>query len=169
MRAPGFEPLILIKGKSAPSRYFCSRGARESTGARSVRLAAASVLYFASVFGAGLVLGPIRVFWLEPRIGKLAAVLCETPFLLAATIAAALWVPAKTGSAKDFRSLAAIGVGALLLQQLADFAVASLLGLSASEQFRNLVSPAGFIYATLLLLFAAMPLLANRKYGRDTA
>ena len=136
-----------------------------------MRLAAASVLYFASVFGAGLVLGPIRVFWLEPRIGKLAAVLCETPFLLAATIAvaAALWVPAKTGSAKDFRSLAAIGVGALLLQQLADFAVASLLGSSASEQFRNLVSPAGFIYATLLLLFAAMPLLANRKYGRDTA
>jgi cytochrome c len=27
------------------------------------------------------------------------------------------------------------------------------------------VSPAGFIYATVLLLFAAMPPLANRKYG----
>jgi cytochrome c len=83
----GFEPLILIKGKTAHSRYFFSPGARESTGARSVRLAAA--VYFASVFGAGLVLGPIRVFWLEPRIGKLAAVPVTIVLCLSASSAAA--------------------------------------------------------------------------------
>lgn len=130
-----------------------------------MRLAAASVLYFAIVFGAGFALGPIRVILLEPRLGRIIAVLCEAPVLLAIMVMAARWVPAKTGVSSDFRSLALIGVAALILQQLADFAVGGWLrGLSVSEQVWNFVTPAGVIYAILLLLFAAMPLLANRIF-----
>jgi hypothetical protein len=51
-----------------------------------VRLTAASLLYFAIVFGAGFLLGPVRVFWLEPQLGKSVAVLCEAPFLLVVMI-----------------------------------------------------------------------------------
>jgi hypothetical protein len=66
-----------------------------------------------------------------------------------------------------YGSLVAIGLGALVLQQLADFAVGTLLrGLSPSEQLQNFATPAGVIYATLLLLFAAMPWLVNRRQGR---
>ena len=39
-----------------------------------MRLIEATVLYFAIVFGAGFLLGAVRVFWLEPRLGKLIAV-----------------------------------------------------------------------------------------------
>jgi hypothetical protein len=135
-----------------------------------VRLIAASVLYFAIVFGAGFVLGPIRVFWLEPRWGKLIAVLCETPFLLVVMMLAARWVPAKTGLAGDYGSLAVTGVGALVLQQLADFVVGTMLrGLTAAEIIRNFAMPAGGIYAILLLLFAAMPSLVNGRRGRGAA
>jgi hypothetical protein len=61
------------------------------------RIAAASGLYFAVVFGAGMLLGPIRVFWLEPRLGKSIAALCEMPFLLTAMALAARWLPGKAG------------------------------------------------------------------------
>jgi hypothetical protein len=53
-----------------------------------VKIAAAALLYFLAVFGAGFALGPIRVLWLEPRLGVVAATLCEAPFLLLAMIAA---------------------------------------------------------------------------------
>ena len=43
-----------------------------------------AAIYFAIVFAVGLVLGPVRVLWLEPWSGKTIAVLLETPFLIAA-------------------------------------------------------------------------------------
>ncbi|MGO8908126.1 MAG: hypothetical protein ACLQDM_02170 [Bradyrhizobium sp.] len=134
---------------------------------KSARLITASALYFAMVFAAGFLLGAIRVFALEPRWGKFIGVLCESPFLLAAMILAARFVSAKTRLAGDYRSLAVVGLGALVLQQLTDFAVGTLLrGLTAAEQLRNFTTPAGGIYAILLLLFAAMPLLVNGRWGR---
>ena len=53
----------------------------------------AAVLYFLLVFGVGFLLGPIRVLFLEPRLGPVAAVLCEAPLLLLAIYLAARWVP----------------------------------------------------------------------------
>jgi hypothetical protein len=55
--------------------------------------AAAAVLYFLAAFGAGFLLGPIRVLVLEPRLGAFAAVLIEAPLLLAANVVAAPVVP----------------------------------------------------------------------------
>jgi malate dehydrogenase len=39
----------------------------------------AAVLYFALVFGAGFVLGPIRILWTVPRFGTRMAELMDTP------------------------------------------------------------------------------------------
>ena len=39
----------------------------------------AGVLYFALVFGAGFVLGAIRIMWVVPRFGTRIAELMETP------------------------------------------------------------------------------------------
>ena len=128
------------------------------------RIAAASVLYFAVVFGAGMLLGPIRVFWLEPRLGKSIAVLCEMPFLLTAMVLAAQWLPGLTRLSGARVPLAAIGGGALILQQLSDFVVGKMLrGLTLSEQLQNFETPAGMIYAVALLLFAAMPVLVGSR------
>jgi hypothetical protein len=51
----------------------------------------AGVLYSALVFGAGFVLGPIRILWVVPRFGTRMAELMETPILFVVIIVAARW------------------------------------------------------------------------------
>jgi len=127
-----------------------------------MRAATAASLYFAIVFGAGFLLGPIRVLWLEPRFGMTAAALCEAPLLLAAMILAARWVPGKVGLPLRLPLLATMGIGALVLQQFADFIVGiALRGLAPGEQLAHFMTPAGMIYGGLLLAFAAMPMLVH--------
>jgi hypothetical protein len=129
----------------------------------------ATLLYFGIVFGAGLLLGPIRVLWLEPHVGPTVAVLCETPLLLAAMILGARWVPSAVHLPRAFRPLALMGLGALALQQVADLAVGvGLRRLSPADQLAQYGTPAGRIYAAALIAFAAMPLLVNwPRKGRD--
>jgi len=110
----------------------------------------------------GLALGPIRVLWLEPRLGVTLAVLCETPFLLAAMIFAARWVPRKTGLGNDLAPLALMGIGALALQQAADLGVGIWLrGLAPGQQYAGLATPAGAVYLALLVVFAVLPAALN--------
>ncbi len=42
----------------------------------------AGVLYFAVVFGAGFILGPVRILWVAPRLGTRMAELLEMPIML---------------------------------------------------------------------------------------
>jgi hypothetical protein len=55
----------------------------------------ASMLYFAVVFGAGLVLGPIRILWVVPRLGARMAELFEEPIMLGIIVLAARWIVRK--------------------------------------------------------------------------
>jgi hypothetical protein len=128
-----------------------------------MKIASAAALYFLAVFGAGFVLGPIRVLWLEPRLGVVAATLCEAPFLLLAMIAAAYWIPRIVSISAGTGAMLAMGLGALALQQAADFAVGTALrGISATDQWARLASPEGAIYVALLVLFALLPAVVNR-------
>jgi hypothetical protein len=129
-----------------------------------MRIVAAALLYCAIVFAVGLVLGPIRVLWLEPAIGPVAAELCEAPFLLAAMIFAARWVPSVLHVRRDLASLALMGLGALAIQQAADLAVGIYVrGIGPAEQLAHYATAAGLIYACLLIAFAAMPVVLNRS------
>ena len=97
-------------------------------------------------------------------MGPVVATACEAPLLLAAIVVGARWVPTATRLDKDFTSLALMGLGALLLQKIADCAVGiGLRGLSASEQLARFATPQGLIYSALLVAFAAMPALLNRQ------
>lgn len=126
-----------------------------------MRIIAAAVSYFLIVFGVGFLLGPVRVFWLEPRLGETIATLFEAPFLLIAIVLAARWLP-RTLGLKGVVSLAEMGIVTLFLQQLADLAVGIVLrGSTPCQQFAHLATPAGLIYVALLIAFAAMPVLAN--------
>ena len=127
-----------------------------------MHLVAATILYFPIVFGTGFLCGPIRVFWLEPRLGEALATLCEAPFLLAAMWLSARWLPKAVALRPGFAPLVVTGIGALVLQQLADFAVGFFRGIAPAQQLAHLATPAGEIYAVLLLAFVAMPVLANR-------
>lgn len=129
-----------------------------------MRVAGAAALYFVLVFGVGFLLGPIRVLLLEPRLGPVAAVLCEAPLLLLAIYLAARWVPRALGVPRGSWTLVLIGFGALALQQVADFVVGvGLRGMSFSEQMAKVRTTEGLIYVVLLIVFAAMPLVVNRR------
>jgi hypothetical protein len=135
---------------------------RLSVGSRAVRILMSSALYFAFVFGVGFAMGPVRVMWLEPQLGKTMAVLCEVPILVVAMIVAARWATAKIRPGASLFSLAAVGGVALILQQIADFAVGiALRGITLPEQLAYFGTPAGIVCAIALLLFAAMPCLIN--------
>jgi hypothetical protein len=110
----------------------------------------------------------MRVLWLEPLVGPTVAVACEASFLIAAMVPAARWVPFAVRLRRDFPSLALMGLGALVLQQVADLvAGVALRGMSPGDQLAQLGTPAGRIYATALVAFAAMPPLVNwRPKGR---
>jgi len=129
-----------------------------------MRILTSACLYFLIVFGVGLLLGPVRVLWLEPSLGKTAAVAVEAPFLLAAMMVAAWMVPKWTGLNINVGPLAAMGIGALILQQIADFAVAiGLRGMSVSEQLASFATPEGLFYLALVIVFAAMPVLVHLR------
>jgi len=99
-----------------------------------------------------------------PSLGKTAAVAVEAPFLLAAMMVAAWKVPKWTGLNTSVGPLAAMGIGALILQQVADVAVAlGLRGMTVSEQLASFATPEGLIYLALVIVFAAMPVLIHLR------
>jgi hypothetical protein len=120
----------------------------------------AAALYFVLVFIVGLLLGPPRVIWLEPWLGKVIAVILEAPFLLAAMWFAARVAPKWVGVRGGWISYVAIGGAALLLQQMADLAVGfGFRGMNFADQLAYFATPAGIIYMLTLIVFALMPLL----------
>ncbi len=133
------------------------------------RVLHAAAIYFALVFAAGLLLGPARVIWIEPWLGNAIAVLLEAPFLIAAMWFASRAAPKWAGASGGWPSFLAIGVAALLMQQIADLAVGfGLRGMTFSDQLAHFATPAGMIYAATLIFFALMPLIRMRRVGRDT-
>lgn len=66
-----------------------------------------------------------------------------------------------------FKSACLDGVGSLVLLQIADFTIGFWLrGFTPKEQFVQLLTGQGSIYAALLALFAIMPWAANCWLGR---
>ena len=71
-------------GPGSPRR---ERRALDVTG----RVVRAGLLYFALTFGAGFVLGPLRLLVLVPRLGARTAELVEMPVMIGITWLAARW------------------------------------------------------------------------------
>jgi MFS family permease len=131
---------------------------------RSGRTTKAGLLYFALVFGAGFVLGPIRVLWLVPRVGSRWAELIETPIMLAVIIFAAPWVVRRLALPPTTSSRLGMGCIALGLTLVTEFTVVLWLrGMTITEYFstRDLVSAT--IYYLLLGVFALLPLFVARR------
>jgi hypothetical protein len=129
-----------------------------------IRVLKASLLYFALVFGAGFVLGPIRILWLVPRVGTRTAELMETPIMLAVTFLAAHWTVRRLDVPPTTSSRLGMGCLALGLMLMAEFTlVLTLRGLTIREYFASRDAVSGTAYYLSLLLFAVMPLLVARK------
>lgn len=126
-------------------------------------LVRAAALYFLIVFATGLALGPLRVIYLEPWLGRTLAVLIESPLLIAAMAFAARWVPGWTKLEPTRAALLLMGLIALALQQIADLAVGfGLRGMTLNEQLLLFTTPAGWIYLFDLVAFALAPVIMRR-------
>jgi hypothetical protein len=124
----------------------------------------AGVFYFALVFGAGFVLGPIRILWVVPRFGTRMAELMETPIMFVVTVVAARWIVRRL--VVPFKPSIRLGMGciALGLMLVAEFTlVLWLRGLSINEYLANRDPVSGTVYYAMLGAFAIMPLFVSRR------
>jgi len=129
-----------------------------------MRIVKAGVLYFAIVFGAGFVLGPIRILWAVPRYGTRVAELMETPIMLVVTIVAARWIVRRLALPSTPSIRLGMGFLALGLLLVAEFTlVLWLRGLSISEYLASRDPVSGTVYYVMLGIFAIMPLVVARR------
>jgi hypothetical protein len=121
------------------------------------------VLYFLVVFGAGFVLGPIRIIWLAPRLGERWAELVEMPVMLCVIVAAARWVVRRHLPLSSSMDRLRAGGLALVLMLAAEFSlVLWLRGITLGEYFATRDPVSGAAYYFMLAVFAAMPALVRR-------
>jgi hypothetical protein len=124
----------------------------------------AGALYFALVFGAGFLLGTIRVLLIVPRVGTRTAELMEAPIMLVVTVLAARWVVRRVSLPPGPAALLGAGFLALGFLLVAEFTVALWIrGLTIREYFATLDPVAGTVYFVMLVVFAVMPYLSARK------
>lgn len=119
-----------------------------------------ALLYFALVFGAGFVLGVVRVLVLIPMMPERYAELLEMPLMLAVIYFSARYIVRASG--QQISAPAALGVGllALALLLLVEFTlVLGLRGLTLAEYIESRDVVSGTAYAVSLIFFALAPWL----------
>lgn len=124
---------------------------------------AAATVYFGWVFGAGFLLGAVRVPLLVPRIGERHAELLEMPLMFIAIYLAAGYVVRRYGRA--IAAAAWLGVGTVALAWLvaAELLLAvALAGRSVGDYIASRDPVSGAVYLGMLLVFAVMPWLRRR-------
>jgi hypothetical protein len=121
------------------------------------------VVYFALVFGAGFVLGPIRILWVVPRLGTRTAELMESPIMLGVTIAAAHWTVLKFAVPPNPALRLGIGLLALTLLVIVELSLVRVRGLSIREYISKRDPLSGSVYYALLAIFAIMPVMVARR------
>lgn len=120
-----------------------------------MRVVGYAVVYFASVFAVGFVLGVVRVLLVVPALGERAAELTEMPFMIAVSLAVA-WRLARRWPLAVPAALAS-GVLALVFLLGAEAALAVVVrGLNFAEYLaaRDPVSGAAYLAALVVFMLA---------------
>jgi hypothetical protein len=125
----------------------------------------AALLYFALVFGAGFVLGSMRVIWVVPRLGARIAEIAEMPIMLAVIFAAAKWTLRRCELASSQRLM--VGCIAFAFLVVAEFSIVlSIRGLSIGEYLATRDPVAGAVYYLMLGVFAMMPRIIQYRLAQ---
>lgn len=132
-----------------------------------MRIVSAALAYFALAFGAGFVLGTLRVLLLVPRLCVRVAELLEMPVMLGVIVLAVRFVVARFRLPRAAPPLLAAGAFALAFLLAAELGLALALGGGSLRAYLAAKDPvSGGVYAILLVLFAAMPALVGRHARR---
>ena len=133
----------------------------DSTRSRGVAWRAATragAVYALSVFAVGCAFGSVRVLWVAPRLGTLAAVILETPVMFAVSWATARWCTRRHAVPDDARSRAVMGAVAFLVLMLVEFCFAVwVFGESPARWVAILATAPGAIGLLAQVCFAAVP------------
>lgn len=128
-----------------------------------MRILSAAAAYFGLVFGAGFVLGAIRVPFLVPRLGERVAELAEMPVMLVVIALAARFVVHRFGSPPPLPAWLPVGVLALAFLVGAELALATLLqSRSVGDYVASRDPISGGVYLAMLGVFALMPAIVDR-------
>ncbi len=123
----------------------------------------AGLAYFGLVFGAGFVLGALRIPFLVPRLGERLAELVEMPIMFAVIVAAARFVTRRFGVGPSVPARLATGLLALGLLLAAELLLTlAVSGRSPAEYVASRDPVSGSVYLAMLAVFAVMPLLVGR-------
>jgi hypothetical protein len=124
----------------------------------------AGAAYFVLVFGAGFVLGTIRLLWVVPRFGTRPAELMEMPIMLGVVIVAARWVVRRFAVPTTLSSRLGMGGIALSMMLVAEFSLLlRLRGLSVEEYFATIDPISGTVFFLMQGALAIMPLFVVRR------
>jgi hypothetical protein len=124
----------------------------------------AGAVYFALVFGAGFLLGSIRVPFLVPRLGERVAELLEAPVMLVVIFFASRHVVRRFALASLTRASLVVGLFALVLLLAAEVLLAvAISGRSVLEYISGRDPVSGSVYLASLLVYAALPWLHARR------
>lgn len=120
--------------------------------------------YFGLVFGAGFLLGCIRVPFLVPRLGARVAELLEMPIEFVVIVFAARFVVRRFSVPVDTSVRLGVGLVALGLSLAAELLLAvALAGRSVGDYIASRDPVSGSVYLLMLLVFALLPLMLARK------
>lgn len=123
----------------------------------------AAFTYFALVFGAGFVLGLVRVPFLVPRLGERWAELAEMPVMAVVIVLASGHVLRRFPDVRTGIRSAFVGLLALFLLVSAELGLTLLLqDRSLGDYVASRDPVSGSVYVALLLVYAAMPWLRSR-------
>ena len=126
----------------------------------------AGLAYFALVFGAGFVLGALRVSLLVPRFGERISELAEMPLMFAVVVFAARFVMRRFAVPPSIPARLGTGLLALSLLLAAELLLAVVLQERSLADYLASRDPvSGSVYLAMLGLFALMPVLVARTAG----
>lgn len=132
-----------------------------------MRVLRAGFTYFAMVFGAGFLLGMVRVPFLVPRVGERTAELLEMPVMFVVILLAARFLVRRFQLAASLSESGAAGIIGLALLVGAELSLALLLqeqSLASYIASRDPVS--GSVYLVMLGVYAVMPMLVASRSHR---
>ena len=136
----------------------------------ATRIIKAGLAYFVLVFGAGFMLGAIRVPFLVPRLGERIAEIIEMPFMFVIVLLSAKFIVRRFALPATTSARLRVGLLALGLVLAAEILLAvAIQKQSLGEYIASRDPVSGTIFLLLLALFALMPLIiAQLPNGGDT-
>lgn len=124
----------------------------------------AGLAYFAAVFAAGFALGVVRVSWVEPALGRLAAVAIEIPLMLIISWIVCRWCIDKFRIPASAGPRLIMGGSAFLLLIVTEFALSvAVLGTPAVEVAQSYAEPAKAIGLVSQIVFGMFPVLQIQR------